>query len=507
MVTIAMEQGLAAVRARHPFAAVDWFRRELTANPENQEARGWLGQSLCVIGHILEGAEQLKTAGAALLSALPEEAGAVSRLLEVITSLQQWGEMEAALQLSRQLIAVAPRDPGAQRALAICCGQLNLHDEAVQAAEASLRLFPSPMMQVLTASLEADAGRQDDALDRLLQALATGAEPRAAFRGHKEAARVLDRLARFDEVFPHLEAAAALAPELPEFRAFHPDQARRMLAQNRQDYDAELLGRWAGRRFETRAPTFIMGFYRSGTTLAQSVLATHPDVFVADEAHLIGDVQRAMFRLQPGDRPAEALRALTPPMVEQLRRHYWERVALRYGAAAAEAPVFVDKFTMNTLDLGLINTIFPDANLVFMIRDPRDVVLSATLQLLPPTPATIHLLSWSSAANFYANVMDWWNVVRPMLTMTVLEVRYENVVRAFEPTVPRLFESLGLPWTGDASSFHKAAAGRYIASPSRGQVSRPLYDTSVQRWRNYEDRFSTVHEALDPFSRQFGYDT
>ncbi len=173
MVTIAMEQGLAAVRARHTFAAVDWFRRELAANPGNHEARGWLGQSLCVIGHNLEGVEQLKAAGAAMLATAGDKPAAIGQVLEVITSLQQWGEMEGALELSRQLAVIAPQDPAAHRLHAISCGQLNRHEEALQAAEESLRLEPVPMMQVLLASLESDAGRKADAVARLTALLKT----------------------------------------------------------------------------------------------------------------------------------------------------------------------------------------------------------------------------------------------------------------------------------------------------------------------------------------------
>lgn len=503
--SVAMQQGMAAARARNPFAASEWFRRELAERPENLAAKAWLGQSLCVIGQLVEGLALLRSAAAGLLERAHGNDMTFSQALEAIAGLQQWGDMEGALAPARRAAALAPEDARAHRTLAITCGQLNLTDEALAEGEASLALDPDPMMQVMQASMESDAGRRAEAWTRLQRVLSGRPGPRVAFRAHKEAARALDGLGRHGEVFAHLDAAAVLAPRAPELTALDPRIVPRAIEANHATYDADLLSRFAGERFEAPAPAFIMGFYRSGTTLAQTVLATHADAFVADEAHLVGDVQRELFRIVPeGAGVADRLRQLDKAGVERLRAHYWDRVRLRYGEAAKRS-VFIDKFTMNTLDLGLINTVFPDARLLFMLRDPRDVVLSAMLQLLPPTPATIHLLTWRGAASFYAAVMDWWLTVQPMLTVRTEVVRYEDAVAEFEPTFRRVFDLVGLPWTEVARDFHAQAAGRFIASPSRSQVSQPLYDTAVQRWRPYAERYADVCDVLDPLSDALGY--
>src|SRR4051812_43800644 len=110
MASIAMEQGLAAARAHSPYAAADWFRRELTANPSNVEAKAWLGQSLCVIGQILEGQRELREAAAGLLAQARGADAAFGRAIEVITGLQQWGDMAGALELCRRAVDIAPDD-------------------------------------------------------------------------------------------------------------------------------------------------------------------------------------------------------------------------------------------------------------------------------------------------------------------------------------------------------------------------------------------------------------
>ena len=161
---------------------------------------------------------------------------------------------------------------------------------------------------------------------------------------------------------------------------------------------------------------------------------------------------------------------------------------------------------MNTLELGLINTVFPDAKVVFVMRDPRDVCVSCFMQLMVPSPATAHLLSWQGTTDFYGKVMAWWLHIRPRLTMDVIEFRYEDAVAQFESTYRRVFDLLGLSWDPAVVNFHEHAAKKFIASPSRNQVAQPLHSASVARWRHYEPEFAPVADVLGPFVSAFGYE-
>jgi hypothetical protein len=168
-------------------------------------------------------------------------------------------------------------------------------------------------------------------------------------------------------------------------------------------------------------------------------------------------------------------------------------------------PVVVDKTTMNTIDIGLINVVFPDAKVVFVLRDPRDVCLSCFMQTMIPTPSTVHLFTWRGTADFYAAMMDYWLAMRERLSLDFVEFRYEDAVAAFEPTFRRVFETAGLSWDPKVAEFHRNAAGRYIASPSFSQVAQPLYSSSVARWKAYEPDFEPVAGTLRPFMEAFGY--
>lgn len=113
---------------------------------------------------------------------------------------------------------------------------------------------------------------------------------------------------------------------------------------------------------------------------------------------------------------AEKLRALDFKGILHLRTFYSNRVRQRYGDRHL-GKIFVDKNAMATVDLGLINVVFPDAKVVFVMRDPRDICVNCYMQLMVPSPSTAHLLSWEGTAEFYAAVMAWWTHIRKEMTL------------------------------------------------------------------------------------------
>ncbi|MDO9166769.1 MAG: sulfotransferase, partial [Rhodoferax sp.] len=380
---------------------------------------------------------------------------------------------------------------------------------ALLASRRALELNPeNNMMHILQASLEADAGLNAAAKLRLEDVLTYELDGGEEFRAHKELARVLDKLGEYDQVFPHLHASAGFASALPEVSSQNKSLIPQMLKANKAGFDRELLGRWVDTTFPESQPppTFLVGFMRSGTTLTQEVLDAHPGVLVADEADFIWAMHRELHLMDKSSATtAEKLRHLDLAGVLHLREFYWSRVRQRFGDSLGER-MLVDKFTMNTIDLGLINVIFPDAKVVFVMRDPRDVCVSCFMQLMVPSPATVHLLTWQGTAEFYAMVMDWWMYIKGQMTMGFIEFRYEDAVMQFEPTFRRVFDFLGLSWDAGVADFHKRAAAKFIATPSRTQVAQPLYTSSVTRWRHFESEFAPVSDLLRPFVAAFNYE-
>lgn len=503
-----MERAQSAAKARNHAEAAQWFEKILRATPDNPQAMVGLGQSLCSLGRRVEGTSYLRQAGEHFLK-IARQSADISQLLDITSQLQQWSDFEGALELGKQSTEINADDFRAYRLLAVTCSQLNRTGEALAAGQRALELDPeNSMMHILQASLEADAGQNAAARLRLEDVLSYELSPREEFRAHKELARVLDKLGDYAQVFPHLHASASFSSALPEVSKQDKTLIPAMLKANKAGFDRELLRRWSGTEFskDQQAPTFLVGFMRSGTTLTQVVLDAHPGVLVADEADFIWAMQRELHRMDSsrGD-TATKLRRLDLAGVQHLRDVYWQKVHQRFGDDLGKR-MLVDKFTMNTIDLGLINVIFPDAKVIFVMRDPRDVCVSCFMQLMVPSPTTVHLLTWQGTAEFYALVMDWWMHIKEKMTLDFIEFRYEDAVTQFEPTFRRVFDFLGLAWDPGVADFHKRAAGKFIATPSRTQVAQPLYSSSVTRWRHFAPEFAPVSELLKPFIDAFNYE-
>jgi Flp pilus assembly protein TadD len=501
-----LRRGMAAAQARNPVEAAEWFRKAVDENPADSKAAAWLGQALCATGERLEGTARLLQAGETMLA--QRVPGEFPKIIEIIVQLQQWSEMNAALTLCHRAAEADPKNGEIQQLLAVCLGQLNRPAEALAACTVAIALKTGdPMMGILQASLTADCRQFTTAKDMLLQLLKQKLTPLQAFRANKELARTLDALGEFDAAFLRLVAAGALSRSVPDFERLNPKLLPAIIAAGRDTFDTALMGKWSGTDFDDgrSAPVFLIGFYRSGTTLTQAVLDTHPAVFVADEPNLLFEVQREIQRLSPAASTlADQLSGLTQADILKLRRLYWAKARGRYGEGASKE-IFIDKFTMNTVDVGLINFIFPDAKVIFMMRDPRDVCLSCFMQLMVPTPATIHLHGWESTARFYEDVMKWWMHIRAQLTLPWIEIRYEDAVTQFESTYTSILSFLGLAWNPGLTQFHAQAASKFIASPSRNQVAQPLYVSSLERWRHYASHYAPVAPILEPFVTSFGY--
>lgn len=486
--------------------AVFWFEKALQESPKDAQAMACYGQALCWDRQYLSGIEHLRKAGALLAKASRKKRD-TQQLLLLVEQLQFWNDYPGSLELVKQAVQIN-KDVRGFQLLAHTYSRLNQNQLALAASQQALRQAPNDsVLNLQHAMLEARTGCNDAAVARLQGILTNASNAEQSFRAHKELARIYDKQGEYAQVFEHLHAAAALSVALPQVQKQEPRYVFELLAEYSAGFDAELLRRWSGVQWPhgQRAPVFLIGFFRSGTTLAQEVLATDARVFVSDETDLLVAMKDELNRISSiKDNLVEQLRLAGRNTIQHLRDFYWRLAEQRYGTQALQG-LFIDKTTMNTFDVGLINAVFPDAKVLFMLRDPRDVCLSCYMQVMAPSAASVHLFNWRSTAELYAGTMQWWLHIKPLLSMDVLTFRYEDGVADFNGTFSRIFEFLGLEWCEQAVEFYKQAGQKFIASPSFSQVSQPLYASSVGRWRYYAPEFDAVDELLQPYINAFGY--
>ncbi|MES2059284.1 MAG: sulfotransferase, partial [Pseudomonadota bacterium] len=192
-----------------------------------------------------------------------------------------------------------------------------------------------------------------------------------------------------------------------------------------------------------------------------------------------------------------------PALVERLRATYWERVHQLGGPV--EGKVLVDMNPFNGLKLPIIARLFPDARIVIMRRDPRDVMLSCFRISFTPGTAAWALSDLTEAARHYDALMRLIDRCRETLPLAYHEVRYDRLVTEFEPTVHALADFIGLEWTDEFTRFDRTAKSRGVRTASETQVRKGLYNGGGQ-WRRYADALAPVLPILDPWIARFGSD-
>lgn len=422
-------------------------------------------------------------------------------------SLEALGRLKEAEAAHRRALELEPENLGAMQGCANLLSRRGAHAEARPLAEAVLAAEPNfPDAVMVLAAADAAEGHAERAQARL--EMLAGDErltPHQRALAYGQLGDVLDSQDLVPEAFKAYEAcntglAQAYAPLYA--RGDNALQfARAMLA----EMDAIPAAAWdtapgPAQADGPRTHVFLLGFPRSGTTLLEQVLASHPDVEALEERETLSEAQRA-FQTRPDDvaRLAQASEAELAP----LRDAYWARVRAEGGNPAGK--VFVDKHPLHTFRLPLIQKLFPEAKILFARRDPRDVVLSCYRRRFAMSNSTYQLLTLSGAAAYYDAAMSLAEKLQPAMAANTLVVRHEGLIEDFDKAVGEVCDFLGLAWSDTMRDFADKARDRAVATPSGAQLSRGLSAEGVGAWRRYGDQLAATTPALAPWAAKFGY--
>lgn len=391
--------------------------------------------------------------------------------------LMQDGQIEPALEHSGSAFSLAPENPTARLHRASILVEAGRAQEAWPIIRPLLSGPGTPTWAaILYAKIAGTLRQESEALELSLAVLEHAPAGRDKASLHRATAALLDKAGRYDEAFT---------------------QARLAHAANRGAYDAEADARLASGlvQFFTKSrvrslprashgssrPVFIVGMPRSGTSLVEQILASHPAVHGAGELHTLRQIA-ADWNAPPwaaGERFPACLELLTIRQANQLAGRYLAETDRGGGDAATYA---TDKFPFNYRDLWLVQILFPDARVIHCVRDPLDTCLSCYMtDFAVGNEYAQDLETLGRFYEDYRRLMGHWNEV---LDLPILEVRYEEVVADTEAQARRMLEYLELPWDERCLRFYENR--RHVATASQAQVRRPVYRSSVGRWRHYE---------------------
>lgn len=353
----------------------------------------------------------------------------------------------------------------------------------------------------------ADLGRGDlaaarDGLVRLLQA--QGLSPLQRAEVLLRLSEVLDGLGETVAAF-----GAAVDGKALQRAAFAAVAHRREDAVLRFRRLAEWFRRSAGPEWriapntaagEAAGHVFLVGFPRSGTTLLEQALAGHPQVAALEEAPTLA-AHHAAFMGGPSG--LARLAALTGDEAAHWRAAYWRTV--REAGVEPRGKVFVDKAPAGTLDLPIVARLFPQAKILFALRDPRDVVLSCLRQDFQMNALTYAFTSLATAADAYAACMEMAEAYRDVLPLDLIAVRHEALVEDFGGGLAAVCAHIGLIPHPAMLDVAATAARRAVRTPSAPQVRAGLNRRGLGRWRAYAGELAPVLPTLSPWIERFGY--
>ncbi|MBS0380149.1 MAG: sulfotransferase [Proteobacteria bacterium] len=483
-------------RAAYPEAA-RCFRRLCDHDPGDAEAHNQLGAALLNLGEYAEAEAQLRRA----IKGRESLADAHSNLGYALRAQGRVGEAEGAL---RRALKHKPGHAGAQVNLAATLLLTGRWAEAQELIERVLRAAPRNVEALtLRAQIARGEGRLAEAEADFRRACELAPQAASAWAGLAG----LRRMTRADgDWLKRAEAlvAAGIAPldeadlryamgkfcddtgdyarafrhfrranELQKAAAprYDRDGQARLVNDLKARYGAAPLGDPAEGASDSELPVLVVGMPRSGTSLVEQIIASHPQARGAGE---LGFWSEAMQRLEGPVRAG----TLDAAQRRTLAADYLRTLA----SQAPDALRVVDKATFNAQYLGPIHTVLPRARFIYLSRDPVDTCLSCYFTHLPPAMA--FSMDLADLAHYYRQhhrIVEHWRSVLP--PGTLLDVPYAGLVADPEGWSRRIVEFLGLPWDPQVLEFQKTA--RTVMTSSFWQVRQPVYRTSVGRWHHY----------------------
>lgn len=381
------------------------------------------------------------------------------------------------------------KDPNSERALRVKAEMLNIVGEADEGVRLMTPIVERDLtngqnVATLAKCLRSCDRREEavDLLERAAEAQKEDGESRAAIL--YELAAEYEKLGRYDDAWQAGQSANSMRPS-----SHTKDGWEEWIDQRIEAFSAERMPKLPRSRRSGEGKIFIVGMPRSGTTLVEQIIASHPEAFGIGERQFIPYAAREMAVItRPDETQTQRLDSIKPAGVDRIAR----RVLSEMNEAEHNARVVVDKLMQNFLHLGIIEMLLPGAKIIHCMRDPRDTCVSCFLQHFPGPENQAYSRDVETLAHYYRQyrrIMSHWKGV---LSLEILDVRYEDIVADKEREARRLIDFAGLEW--DEACLHSHQSKRTVVTLSADQVRRPMYTSSMGRFERYRAHLGPISD-------------
>ena len=444
-------------------------QRSLELMPQNADAHNNLGAILLDMGLF----DQAELSCRRALQIAPDHVKAHNNLASALKEMMRLDEAELSY---KRALSIVPDDVDALHGLA------NLYLEKSEAEKARriyvsiLKDHPANLAVRYSMALSQKARHGDENFAALIELEQAPLTRQDSIFQYFALAKCYDDRGEYEKAFMHYSEGARLKRSLFDY---HADRAAQRFAEVAHDFDHEAIKRLQGAGHPSDLPIFVLGMPRSGTTLVEQIISSHPEV------HGMGELGE-LFNIVE--------RCGTERQSEREKIAGWGKDYI--GAMQMRAPHasrITDKMPTHFFALGLIHLMLPNAKVIHVRRSPLDTCLSCFTQLF--NRAHEYSYDLAELGRYYvgyAGLMEHWRRVLP--EGAFLEVDYEDVVSDPEGQARRMVEYCGLEWNAACLDFHRNE--RPIQTASVMQVRQPIYRSSVGRWRHYEPYLAPLIDAL-----------
>jgi tetratricopeptide (TPR) repeat protein len=472
------------IRQKRPNLAVAHFEFAVKADPQNPVL-------LSNMGRLYLDLEAFELTLPFLQRALAIKPNLIAALLGIGQYYFAVGKAHLALPYLERAIDTDPQDHRAKWQLAESLDALGKKDEANR-LYSELRRLPGYSVACLSRlALNAASDQRGPVLAEAEGLLsATSLSDRSRSVVHRSIGFLLEKQGEYEAAFRNFRIANELA-----YEPFDTARFRSWVDSITCHLKSETFRRYRASGNQSELPVFVVGMPRSGTTIAEQIISSHPQAGGAGELSRIWSFARRVSYRQDQDLSQfeASLVALGERNLHDMAENYLNLLNL-YAPGALR---IVNRTPNNFQALGFIAVLFPNARIVHCVRDPMDTCLSCFQH--PLNDRLKFNKSLSTLGHYYqeyARLMKHWQEVLPL---RFHELRYENVIKDFEIEAKSLIDFMGLRWDERCLKFHESEAP--VLGFSRHQVRNPIYRDSVERWRRYENELQPLVAALGDLAK------
>ncbi|OOZ39502.1 hypothetical protein BOW53_11365 [Solemya pervernicosa gill symbiont] len=480
--------------------AVQSYRLALNITDEYLEARNNLGVSLSELSQYEAATECFNR----VLEVNPNYADAHNNLAY---ALLKRGQYDDAIERCVTALELQPDFSDVHCNLADLFEKSNQLDQLKDAVDKGVKSCPDDQRlmlwkaQVLRRDGEYQSAREvieaisEESLDEAHRAL------RAKLLGE-----VCDRLGDYKTAFSNFKVGNQLASRSVSSKRYNKKRYISSLTQYEQLFSEDWVANWTDVSpvDDRDDPVFLVGFPRSGTTLLDTVLRSHPEISVAEE---VPAVEAMVDKLESSaGSTADNLASLDSDGLAVLREVYFKELDQHLSVGERKTDVVIDKLPLNIARAGIIHRVFPNAKFILALRHPYDCVLSCFMRDFALNDAMVNFLELKDAAALYDHVMRLWSHYCDLLPLNSYQLKYEELVENFEGAVKPLLEYLNVDWSSEVENYAETARERgMINTPSYDQVIEPIYTRASGRWEHYREEMASVLPVLELWARHYGY--